>query len=109
MLKGAKDTGPIAWGQISVRSQYALIMLATSFTWMMGLMGYIRSSVRLFRHVNEIMRDNTPWAYTHTTGIGANMISFYALFFWSTIVIVFSLRALASKMSPATRRDSHRV
>src|SRR5438094_8706391 len=28
MLRGAKDTGPIAWGQISVRSQYALIMLA---------------------------------------------------------------------------------
>src|ERR671937_1236231 len=32
MLKGAKDVGPIVWGQISVRGQYALIMLATSFT-----------------------------------------------------------------------------
>lgn len=68
MLKGAKMSGPIEWGKISVRSQYALIMLATAFTWMMGLMGYIRSSVRLFWHVNEIMRDNSPWAYTHTTG-----------------------------------------
>ncbi len=76
MLKGAKDVGPIVWGQISVRGQYALIMLATSFTWMMGLMGYIRSSVRLFWHVNEIMRDNSPWAFTHTIGFGANMISF---------------------------------
>jgi len=52
MLKGAKMSGPIEWGKISVRSQYALIMLATAFTWMMGLMGYIRSSVRLFWHVN---------------------------------------------------------
>ena len=43
---------------------------------MMGLMGYIRSSVRLFWHVNEIVRDNSPWAYTHTVGFAANMISF---------------------------------
>jgi cytochrome bd ubiquinol oxidase subunit I len=102
MLKGAKDTGPIAWGQISVRSQYALIMLATAFTWMMGLMGYIRSSVRLFWHVNEIMRDNSPWAFTHTIGFGANMISFNVLFFWVTILFVFWLGSLGVKKAPAT-------
>ena len=39
MMKGAKQLGPIEWGKISARSQYALIMLATAFTWMMGLMG----------------------------------------------------------------------
>src|SRR5207245_9531849 len=54
MLKGAKDVGPIVWGQISVRGQYDLVMLATSFTWLMGLMGYIRSSVRLCCHVTAI-------------------------------------------------------
>src|SRR5438445_7437895 len=58
MMKGAKQMGAIEWGKISVRSQYALIMLATAFTWMMGLMGYIRSSVRLVWHVNGIVRDN---------------------------------------------------
>src|SRR6266581_30422 len=102
MLSGAKDTGPIAWGQISVRSQYALIMLATAFTWMMGLMGYIRSSVRLFWHVNEIMRDNSPWAFTHTIGFGANMISFNVLFFWVTILFVFWLGSLGIKKTPVT-------
>src|SRR5213594_2342719 len=102
MLKGAKDVGPIVWGQISVRGQYALIMLATSFTWMMGLMGYIRSSVRLFWHVNEIMRDNSRWAFTHTIGFGANMISFNVLFFWLTILFVFWLGALGVKKAPAT-------
>ena len=102
MLRGAKDTGPIAWGQISVRSQYALIMLATAFTWMMGLMGYIRSSVRLFWHVNEIMRDNSPWAFTHTIGFGANMISFNVLFFWVTILFVFWLGSLGIKKAPVT-------
>src|SRR5947199_9780315 len=109
MLKGAKDVGPIVWGQISVRGQYALIMLATSFTWMMGLMGYIRSSVRLFWHVNEIMRDNSPWAFTHTSGFGANMISFTVLFFLLTILFLFWLVALASKKAPATARVCHEV
>ncbi len=101
MMRGAKQMGPIEWGKISVRSQYALIMLATAFTWMMGLMGYIRSSVRLFWHVNEIMRDNSPWAYTHTTGFAANMISFNVLFFWVTILFVFWLGTLGVKKAPA--------
>jgi len=30
MMKGAKQMGAIEWGKISVRSQYALIMLATA-------------------------------------------------------------------------------
>ncbi len=100
MMKGAKQMGPIEWGKISARSQYALIMLATAFTWMMGLMGYIRSSVRLFWHVNEIMRDNSPWAYTHTVGFAANMISANVLFFWISIMFVFWLGALAAKKAP---------
>ncbi len=100
MLKGAKTSGAVEWGKISTRSQYALIMLATAFTWMMGLMGYIRSSVRLFWHVNEIMRDNSPWAYTHTTGFAANMISFNVLFFWLSILFVFWLGTLGTKKAP---------
>ena len=67
---------------------------------MMALMGYIRSSVRLFWHVNEVMRDNSPWAYTHTIGFAANMISFNVLLFWSTILFVFWLAAFAGKKSP---------
>jgi hypothetical protein len=97
MLKGAKVAGPIQWGRMPARSQYALIALATEFTWMMALMGYIRSSVRLFWHVNEVMRDNSPWAYTHTIGFAANMISFNVLLFWSTILFVFWLAAFSHK------------
>jgi hypothetical protein len=64
---------------------------------MMGLMGYIRSSVRLFWHVNEVMRDNSPWAYTHTIGFAANVISFNVLFFWISIMFVFWLGTLGAK------------
>lgn len=107
MLKGAKSAGPIRWGKMPARSQYALIALATEFTWMMALMGYIRSSVRLFWHVNEIMRDNSPWAYTHTIGFAANMISFNVLLFWLTILFVFWLAAFSGKK--ATVKESSPV
>jgi len=100
MLKGAKQGGAVEWGKMEARSQYALIMLATEFTWMMALMGYIRSSVRLYWHVNEIMRDNSPWAYTHTVGFAANMISFNVLFFWFSILFVFWLASLGTKKEP---------
>jgi hypothetical protein len=100
MLKGAKQGRPVEWGRMSARSQYALIMLATEFTWMMALMGYIRSSVRLFWHVNEIMRDNSPWAYTHIIGFAANMISFNVLFFWIGILFVCWLASLGAKKTP---------
>ncbi len=100
MLKNGRQLGPIRWGQIPPRSQYAIIMLATAFTWMMGLMGYIRSSVRLFWHVNEVMRDNSPWAYTHTIGFAANVISFNVLFFWISIMFVFWLGTLGAKKVP---------
>lgn len=104
MLRGARQAGPVEWGRMSPRSQYVLIMLATEFTWMMALMGYIRSSVRLFWHVNEIMRDNSPWAYTHTTGFAANMISFNVLFFWMSILFVFWLASLGEKKAEADQK-----
>ncbi len=104
MLKGAKAGGAVEWGRMTARSQYALIMLATEFTWMMALMGYIRSSVRLFWHVNEIMRDNSPWAYTHTVGFAANMISANVLFFWTSILFVFWLAALGAKKEPIAEK-----
>ena len=53
-------------------------------TWIMGLGGYRRSSLRLFWHVNEIVRDTSPWAYTHTVGFATNLISFNALIFWGS-------------------------
>jgi hypothetical protein len=54
----------------------------------------------LFWHVNEIMRDNSPLAYTHTVGFAANMISFNVLFFWIRILLVFWLGSLTAKKVP---------
>ena len=64
MLKGSLLHGPIQWGKISVRGMVGLFGLAAAFTWVMGLMGYIRSSGRLSWHVSEFMADVSPWAFT---------------------------------------------
>ncbi len=96
MMKGAKSTGPVQWGTISNRSQYALFALAVSFTWLMALMGYIRSSVRLFWHSMEVFRDTSPWAFTHTIGFAANVMSFNVMVFWLFTLFVFWLGELSS-------------
>ena len=108
MMRGSKLTGPVEWGKISVRSQYALFALAVSFTWLMALMGYIRSSVRLFWHAMEVFRDNSPWAFTHTIGFAANVMSINVLVFWMMVLFVFWLGELTSKHATAEARKEAR-
>ncbi len=79
------------WGRLSVRGYYALLSLSILVVWIMGLGGYRRSSVRLFWHVNEIMRDASPWSYTHTTGFAANVMTLNALVFLLGLVGVLGL------------------
>lgn len=77
-----------AWKSMSVRGYYALFFLEFAVTWIMGLGGYRRSSVRLFWHVNEIMRDNSPWAFSHTVGFAANVITMNAIIFWLGLLLL---------------------
>jgi cytochrome c551/c552 len=48
---------PSQWGEISDRSQYALFALPIAFSWLMALMGYLRSALRSHWHVYGIMDD----------------------------------------------------
>ena len=101
MFKDAESYGDIQWGTQSKVGTYAIFLLAISFTWLMGLMGYIRSSVRLFWHVTEVVRDNSPDAYTLTIGEAGKMLTFNALFVWVQFVVVFWVGSLTAKKSPA--------
>jgi cytochrome d ubiquinol oxidase subunit I len=89
----------LLWGNLPNRAYYALFSLAFVVTWIMGLGGYRRSSLRLFWHVNEIVRDTSPWAYTHTVGFATNLISFNALVFWGSFVIFLWLVGVAKASS----------
>ncbi len=80
-----------SWGNLSTRGYIALLFIAVTVTWIRGLGGYTRSSVRLFWHVMEIMRDNSPWAFTYPIGFAANVITFNTLLFWGGMIIIFWL------------------
>lgn len=89
MLKGSIVHGPIQWGKISVRGMVALFGLAAAFTWVMGLMGYIRSSGRLSWHVSELMADVSPWAFTPDLIFAAKMVTFNMVVFWGAVFALF--------------------
>jgi cytochrome d ubiquinol oxidase subunit I len=89
MLKRSLVHGPVQWGKISVRGMVVLFALAAAFTWVMGLMGYIRSSGRLSWHVNEVMADVSPWAFTPELGFAAKMVTLNMVVFWSAVLALF--------------------
>ncbi len=89
MLKGAIVHGPVQWGKMPVRGMIGLFGLAAAFSWVMGLMGYIRSSGRLSWHVNEIMADVSPWAFTPDLEFAAKMVTLNMVVFWGAVFVLF--------------------
>ncbi len=98
LLRGAK-TAETKWGQIRPISQYLLIMLAVTFTWLMGLMGYVRAGLRQHWHVWGVIRDTSPDAYTPTLGFATQVVSFTVLVFFALIGFIFWLTGLTNKKS----------
>jgi len=97
MLRGAESRGDIRWGQMPARSQYALFILAVTFTWLMGLMGFARSGIRQHWHVWEVMRDTSEQAATPALGYAAIVISGCVLIFFALVSFIFWLGGLAEK------------
>jgi hypothetical protein len=102
ILKNSHAVGPIAWGKMPVRGQVTLFLLGMAFTWVMGLMGFIRSSGRLGWHVHEIMRDGSPWAYTPGLGFAAGMVTVNMVLFWILLLGVFWLNQRGHRQAEAT-------
>jgi hypothetical protein len=97
MFRGARSTGAIRWGQIAPRSQYVLILLAVTFTWLMGLMGFARSGIRQHWHVYGVVRDTSPEAWTPALGYAANMITAVTVVFFALVLFIFWLGGLGEK------------
>jgi cytochrome bd ubiquinol oxidase subunit I len=97
MFKGARSTGTIRWGTIAPRSQYVLILLAVTFTWLMGLMGFARSGIRQHWHVYGVLRDSSVDAVTPALGYAANMITAVTIAFFALVMFIFWLGGLGEK------------
>jgi cytochrome bd-type quinol oxidase subunit 1 len=104
LLRGAEPVGPIAWGRMPVRGQVTLFVLGMAFTWVMGLMGFIRSSGRLGWHVHEVMRDGSPWAFTPGLGFAAGIVTLNMVLFWLLLIGVFWVSQRALKRGEAAER-----
>ncbi|HXV77881.1 MAG TPA: cytochrome ubiquinol oxidase subunit I [Candidatus Polarisedimenticolaceae bacterium] len=94
LYRNAKKTGETIWGRIPAISQYTLIFIAVSFTWLMGLMGYVRSGLRQHWHVYGVMRDTSVDAFTPTLGFATRVVSVTVLIFFAFIGLVFWLASL---------------
>ena len=101
LLKGASEIGPAQWGKIPDRAQYALIFIAVGFTWLMGLMGYIRSGIRQYWHIYGRVADESANAYTMTHGAATTTVSIIVVLFFLLVSGVF---ALAIRQQNADRK-----
>ena len=97
MMRGAESRGEIRWGEMPERSQYALFILAVTFTWIMGLMGFARSGIRQHWHVFEVIRDTSVDAATPALGYASIVISVCVLIFLSLVTFIFWVGGLAEK------------
>jgi hypothetical protein len=97
LFRGARSTGAIRWGTIAPRSQYVLILLAVTFTWLMGLMGFARSGIRQHWHVYGVMQDRSPDAVTPALGYAANVITVTTALFLAMVAFIFWLGGLGER------------
>jgi cytochrome bd-type quinol oxidase subunit 1 len=93
LFRGAK-TSEVRWGRIPAVSQYVLIFIAVTFTWLMGLMGYVRSGLRQHWHVYGVIRDTSADAFTPTLGFATQVVSVTVLLFFLLIGFVFWVASL---------------
>lgn len=78
-------TGTIHWGKINFASQFALIFLAFSVIWTMGLMGAVRSLVRKYFHVYILLPDFTQESYTPTMAYTGILVTILTLVFFTVV------------------------
>ncbi len=106
LFRNAK-TIPAIWGQVSNRSQYALFALPVAFTWLMALMGYVRSSVRTHWHVYTVMKDNSPDNYVPAIGYAGNMMTIVTILFLLMVLFIFWIASLSEtkQLKPAAEEE----
>jgi cytochrome d ubiquinol oxidase subunit I len=106
MYKGARIIGEPQWGKMPERSQYALIAITVTFTWLMGMLGYMRAGARQYWHVYGIMKNTSPDAYLPTHGYASIVITIVTLLFFVLVSLVFWSIMKLEKFSGERREKS---
>jgi cytochrome bd ubiquinol oxidase subunit I len=83
--------GTIQWGKIEFSSQFALIFLAFSAIWTMGLMGVVRSALKKYFHIYDLVPDLSPHSNTPTLGYSSVVITVLTLVFFTVVSLAIWL------------------
>lgn len=105
LFRGARSIGTIRWGQVTARSQYALISLCVMIVLTMGLMGFIRSGLRENWHIYGVMQDTSQWAFTPDNAEMARMVGVITLVFLGSVAFLFWLAGLTGKSFAPDEND----
>jgi hypothetical protein len=105
MFRKAKLVGGIVWGKMPVRSQYALLLLCIVIVILMGLMGFIRSGLRMDWHIYGVLQDTSPWAYTPTLSYMGRVVGLIVVLFLGLVAFVFWLANLGEKKEKAKPKE----
>ncbi len=97
LLRGSRMVGAVQWGIMPLRGQYVLITLAFVIVWLMGLMGYARSGVRLNWHVFGLLEDTSAGAGLPSLGEAAVIITAITLIFFALLAVAFTISTMAEK------------
>ncbi len=103
MLKNARMTGVMKWGNMTASSQYALVLNAVVVVLLMTMMGYARSASRVHWHIYGVMRDQSPYAFTPALGTAATFMSISALVFGLFVVFIFWVVTLSDNKAKAEK------
>lgn len=102
LLRGARTVAEVRWGTLPRRGHYVLIMLAFVIVWLMALMGYARSGVRLNWHVYGILQDTSPGAGLPSLGEVAVIITAITFIFFVMLAVAFAISGLVKAPDAAT-------
>ncbi|MGR3294400.1 MAG: hypothetical protein ACUZ9M_10340, partial [Candidatus Scalindua sp.] len=97
LFKNAKEIGGIQWGKIPHRAQYTLLLLCVVIVTLMGLMGFIRSGLRMNWHIYGFMQDKSDGAFTPSIAYMGWVVALIVFIFLSLVAIVFWLAGLQGK------------
>jgi cytochrome bd ubiquinol oxidase subunit I len=100
--------GTILWGKIDFAAQFVLIFLAFTSTWIMGLMGAVRSLLKKYFHTYSLVSDLSAESFTPTLSYSAGWITAITVCFIA-IVTVAALIAIRPSLAPVKEPEGRPV
>jgi len=102
LYRGATKIGGIRWGDVTARSQYALIALCVIIIMTMGMMAYVRSGLRENWHIYGVMEDTSRWASTPSIAVMTRMVGGITFVYLLALSFLFWLAGIFGRRTDAT-------